>query len=140
LEASMTDTQTEHLMPEVDDRKRYQLEAAVRFVRNLETLIPDLARRPLCDGQEHVADLDTFKVGAQVRADDGYETYVAIRITGSVPANLTKVILDMVPECDQDGWYPETALPNRRLCAGEQIWSNIMDTTAAAKLLDDTSR
>ena len=131
-----TDTHSAHLLPDVDDRKRYQLEAAVRFVRRLEALIPDLVCQSLRDGREHAVDLDTFSVGVQVRADDGHETYVAIRITGSVPINLTKVILDIVPGCDSDGWYPEAALPDRDLLAAEQAWSNIMDPAAAAKLLD----
>jgi hypothetical protein len=61
---------------------------------------------------------------------------VAICIAGSVPPNLATVILDIVPGCDPGGWYPEGALPDRALRGNEQAWSNIMDTTAAAKLLD----
>jgi hypothetical protein len=110
--------------------------AAVRFVRRLEAFVPDLVRHSLRDGREHAADLGTFSVGVQVRADDGHETYVAIRIAGNVPGDLTKVILDIVPGCDHTGWYPEAALPDRELRANEQAWSNIMDTAVAAKLLD----
>lgn len=131
-----TDTHTVGLLPNRDDRLRYQLEAGVRFVRHLEALIPDLVRDSLRDGREHAAELDTFTLGVQVRADRGHETYVAIRITGSVRDDLTKVILDIVPGCDPTGWYPEAALPDRHLGSNEQAWSNIMDTTAAAKLLD----
>ena len=108
----------------------------MRFVRHLESVVPDLVRRSLRDGREHVADVDTFLLGVQVRADDGHETYVAIRITGSVPDNLTAVILDIVPGCDPTGWYPEAALPDRSLGPNEQAWSNVMDTAAAAKLLE----
>jgi len=108
----------------------------VRFVRHLEALIPALISDSLTDGREHAANLSTFTLGVQVRADHGHETYVAIRITGSVPENLTKVILDIVPGCDQDGWYPEAAMPGRRLSPNEQAWSNIMDPTVAAKLLE----
>ncbi len=36
-------------------------------------------------------------VGLQVRADDGHETYLAVRIEGSVPPNLTTLILRHVP-------------------------------------------
>ena len=46
------------------------------------------------------------------------------------------MILDIVPGCDHTGWYPEATLPDRELRANEQAWSNIMDTTVAAKLLD----
>lgn len=73
---------------------------------------------------------------ARVRADHGHETYVAIGIRGSVRTDLAAVILDMVPGCDPDGWYPEATLPERRFGPNEQAWSNIIDTAAAAKLLD----
>ncbi len=131
-----TQTHTAYLLPSNDDRLRHRLEAGVRFVRHLEQLIPNLVRDCLRDGHEHRAELDTFTLGIQVRAEHGHETYVAIRITGSVPGNLTKVILDIVPGCDHAGWYPETTLPDRHLAPNEQAWSNIMDTEAAAKLLD----
>lgn len=132
----MTDTDASHLLPSVDDYARLRLEAGVRFVRRLEALVPDLVRQSLCDGHEHAADLDTFTLGVQVRADHGNETYVAIRVAGSVPANLTTVILEIVPGCDPSGWYPEATLPDRPIGPNEQAWSNIMDTAAAAKLLD----
>jgi hypothetical protein len=91
-----TDTYTAHLLPDGDDRMRCRLEAAARFVRHLEAVIPDLVLR-----------------------------------------SLTKVILDIVPGCDPSGWYPEAALPDRRLRTAEQAWSNIMDPAAVAKLLDN---
>lgn len=73
-----------------------------------------------------------------MRADDGHETYMAVRVTGSVPLHLVGAILDLVPGCDPDGWFPEfTGLPHRPLLSGEVAWSNIMDPMAAAKLLDD---
>lgn len=134
--ALTSDTYVAHLLPSRDDRLRYQVEAAVRFVRQLETLIPSLVRESLTDGREHTANLPTFALGVQVRADRGHETYVAIRITGSIPENLTKVILDIVPGCEQDGWYPEAAMPDRTLKPNEQAWSNIMDPTIAAKLFN----
>jgi hypothetical protein len=118
-------------------RSSSRLEAGVRFVRHLEVLIPGLVCDSLKDGREHVTDLETFVLGVQVRADRGHESYVAIRITGSVSGDLTKVILDIVPGCSQDGWYPESAMPDRHLNANEQAWSNIMDPGVAAKLLDD---
>lgn len=134
--ALTSDTYVAHLLPNRDDRLRYRAEAGVRFVRHLEALIPALVRDSLTDGREYAADLPTFTLGVQVRADNGHETYVAIRITGSVSGNLTKVILDIVPGCDREGWYPEAAMPDRVLNRNEQAWSNIMDPTIAAKLLD----
>lgn len=131
-----TDTYVARLLPDRDDRLRYRVEAGVRFVRHLEALIPALVRGSLTDGREHAADLPTFTLGVQVRADHGHETYVAIRITGSVTDDLTKVVLDIVPGCEQDSWYPERAMPDRRLNPNEQAWSNLMDPTIAAKLLD----
>ncbi|MEU3554203.1 hypothetical protein [Streptomyces fragilis] len=73
----------------------------------------------------------------QVRADDGHETYLAVRITGSVPPNVTPLILRHVPGCDTEGWYPEYALPERELLPAEQAWSDIMDPRAAAEVPGD---
>ncbi|MFC7242205.1 hypothetical protein ACFQO7_06900 [Catellatospora aurea] len=134
--ALTTDTYTAHLLPTHDDRLRQRLERATRFVRGLEALVPELVRQSLRDGHERTAELDSFDLGVQVRAEHGHETYVAVRVRGSVPPNLVPVILDIVPGCDRTGWYPEAALPDRALHPNEQAWSNIMDTAVAAKLLD----
>lgn len=134
--ALTSDTHTDHLLPTDDDLLRYRLEAGVRLVRRLESVIPQLVRDWLFDGREHTAALAAFTIGVNVRADHGHETYVAICISGSVPPDLTTVILAIVPGCDPGGWYPEAALPDRALRGNEQAWSNIMDTAAAAKLLD----
>ncbi len=134
--ALTTETSTAHLLPRATDRQRYKLEATARFVRALERAVPDLIRASLRDGREHTTTLPALTLGAQVRADDGHETYVAIRISGSVPLDVTAVVLEIVPGCDPSGWYPEVAMPDRPLLGNEQAWSNIMDPSAAAKLLD----
>ncbi|MFF3893819.1 hypothetical protein ACFYY3_11635 [Streptomyces sp. NPDC001812] len=135
-EALKTVTSTTHFLPTREDHIRYRAEAGVRFVRRLRTTLLDLARATLRDGREHAVDFDTFTLGLQVRADDGHETYLAVRITGSVPPNLTTIILRNVPGCEVEGWYPEYALPERELLPAEQAWSNIMDPRAAAEVLD----
>ncbi|WP_433246466.1 hypothetical protein ACQPYK_45295 [Streptosporangium sp. CA-135522] len=122
-----TGTYSGHLLPNRDDHDRYRLEAATRFVLRLNSTVRDLARGSLRDGHEHAIDFPGFRLGIQIRADDGNETYAAIRITGSVPANLTAMILSRVPGCGVDGWFPEYALPERHLLPAEQAWSNIMD-------------
>jgi hypothetical protein len=85
----------------------------------------------LRDGHEHAADFPGFRFGVIVRADDGHETYIAIRITGSVRRNLTTTILYRVPGCAPDAWLPEYALPERELLPAEQAWSNLTDPKAA---------
>lgn len=132
-----TDTHAGHLLPGEDDHDRYLLEAGARFALRLNTVVGDLVRGSLRDGHEHAADFPGFRLGVIVRADDGHETYVAIRITGSVADNLTALILTRVPGCAADAWFPEYALPERDLLPAEQAWSNLMDPKAAAKLLDD---
>ncbi|QKW07690.1 hypothetical protein HUT18_16180 [Streptomyces sp. NA04227] len=131
-----TATHTAHLLPGRDDHVRYRAEAGVRFVKELRATLWDLTYATLRDGQEHAVDFDTFTLGLQVRADDGHETYVAVRITGSVPANLSTLVLSNVPGCEAEGWYPEYALPERDLLPAEQAWSNLMDPRAAARVLD----
>lgn len=132
-----TATYCAHLLPGSDDHDRYALEATTRFALRLNALIIDLVRGSLRDGHEHAADLAGFRLGILVRADDGHETYVAIRITGPVPPNLTSTILGRVPGCDPQGWFPEYSLPERHVLPAEQVWSNLMDPKAAARLLEE---
>jgi hypothetical protein len=137
-QALTTDTYSGRLLPNHEDRDRYQLEAATRFNLRLNAAVRDLACGALHDGHEHAADFPGFRLGIQIRADDGNETYVAIRITGSVPTNLTAIILSRVPGCEANGWFPEYALPERDLLPAEQVWSNIMDPKSAAELLEES--
>jgi hypothetical protein len=104
--------------------------------RQYNTELRGLLCGSLRDGHEHAADFPGFRLGVVVRADDGHETYVAIRITGSVPKHLTMTILSRVPGREADAWFPEYALPQRALLPAEQAWSNLMDPKAAAELLD----
>lgn len=131
-----TRTYSDYLVPNADDRERYRLEAGARFMRQLSAAVPDLLRASLRDGREHAVEIGGFDLGIQVRADHRHETYVAVRVTGSVPVSLMMLIFDYVPGCDRGGWFPEDALPDRPLRSGEQVWSNLMDPIAAAKLLD----
>jgi hypothetical protein len=91
----------------------------------------------LLDGHEHTAEVAGAELGICVQAPEDHATYVSLRIAGSVPDNLLLVILDLVPGCDKDSWYPEFAMPHRPLAPGEQVYSNCMHPAAAAKLLDD---
>jgi hypothetical protein len=125
-----------HLLPDEDDRKRYRLEDATRRIRQLITLIRDLTRGSLRDGHEHAVDFPAFRLGIVVRADDGHETYVAIRITGSVTEDLIAIILSHVPGCKTDLWDTVVRLPERSLLGPEQAWFNLMDPIEAARLLD----
>lgn len=132
-----TVTYTGHLLPAAEDRIRYQLEAGTRLLRRLIHTVRDLVRASLCNGHEYSADFSTFVLGIQVRADEGHETYVAVRITGSIPDDLMGLILDIVPGCEPDAWFPEGRLPHRLLYGAEQAWSTLMDPKAAAELLDE---
>ena len=134
--AQTTDAYSAHLMPNADDSDRYELEAGTRFLRRLTATVHILLRASLRDGREHAAELATFRLGIQIRADQGHETYVAVRVSGSVPTNLIILVFDNIPGCDHTGWFPEDALPDRSLHPGEYVWSNIMDPSAVAKLLD----
>lgn len=137
--ALTTNAHTAHLLPDDSDHARYRAEAAVRLERLLAETVHDLARASLLDGHEHQSTIGGARLGIQVRANEGHETYVAVRITGSVPEALAVTVLDLVPGCVLDGWFPEYSLPERALEAAEQAWSNLMDPTAAAELLDEQS-
>jgi hypothetical protein len=135
--ALTTSTHTAHLLPDETDHARYRAEAAVRLERLLATTVHTLALASLLDGREHQATVTGARLGIQIRASHGHETYIAVRITGSVSDALTVTVLDLVPGCALDGWFPEYSLPERPLEAAEQAWSNLMDPIAAAKLLDE---
>ncbi|MCQ9181943.1 hypothetical protein KMT30_23400 [Streptomyces sp. IBSBF 2953] len=135
-QALSTKTYVGHLLPDQSDRDRHQLETGARLVRDLAAAVRELTRGSLHDGHEHAADFPAFRLGIVVRADDGHETYAAVRITGSVPDDLIAVILRHVPGCDPLAWYPEHALPSRPLLPAEQAWSTLMDPKAAAELLN----
>jgi hypothetical protein len=135
-----TATYVGDLLPQRDDYLRLQAEAGTRVFRRLQAATRALVRASLRDGREHTSEFATFTLGIQVRADHGHETYAAVRIFGKPPADLARLILRHMPGCDPAGWFPEVELPERDLLSGEQAWSNLMDPTAAAKLLneDDT--
>jgi hypothetical protein len=130
------DTYVGVLLPGTDDVKRYRLEAGTRMLRLLTQMVRELTVATLCDGHEHSAELGTFVLGIQVRADNGYATYVAVRITGSAPDNIVQLILARVPGCDPQTWAFEIELPDRMLIGNEQVWSTLMDPKAAAILLE----
>ena len=129
-------TYTDDLLPGREDDLRWRAEAAVRAERQLSVIVHGLVRQSLLDGREHASMLEGAALGIQVLADQGHETYVAIRIIGSVPRELVATILSLVPGCDLDAWMSDYAMPERAVAPEEQIWSNIMDPVAAAKFLD----
>jgi hypothetical protein len=135
--ALTTDTHTAHLLPGKADHSRLSAESAARFERQLAESVRTLCRATLLNGREHGATVAGVAIGIQIRADDGHDAYVGIRIVGSVPDELSVAILDLVPGCDSDGCFPEYSIPERPLAPAEQAWSNVIDPGAAAKLLDD---
>jgi hypothetical protein len=130
-------TYSGYLLPGHEDDLRWRAEAAARTERRLAITVHDLVRQSLLDGHEHAVMLDGAALGVQVLADQAHETYVAIRIIGSVPGRLVATILSLIPGCQSDAWMSDYAMPERAVAPEEQIWSNIMDPAAAAKLLDE---
>jgi hypothetical protein len=134
--ALRTDTYTAAWLPNADDHDRYILEAGLRFRRELKATVLTLARNSLLDGREHTAEVGGAILGIQVRAEDGHETYVALRIVGAVREEFLATVLILIPGCDRDDWGYELAMPDRELADNEQVWSNMMAPSAAAELLN----
>jgi hypothetical protein len=132
-----SETYIGHLLPTEEDEKRRRIETRARELRELISTIRRLICRSLRDCHEHAADFMTFRLGIVVRADEGHETYVAVRITGSVSDDLVSVLLRHVPGCDPQSWDSVTRLPERDLAGPEQAWFNLMEPVEAAKLLDE---
>jgi hypothetical protein len=132
-----TKTYTGDLLPGREDELRWIAEGAVRTERRLRATVHSLLRKSLLDGREHAAMLDGAALGIQIKAEEGYSTYVAVRIIGSVPRRLVATILSLIPGCQLDAWMSDYAMPERAVAPEEQVWSNMMDPTAAAKLLEE---
>ncbi len=132
-----TSTYSGPWLPSADDWDRYALEAAARLEQRLTSAVRGLVKSTLQDGREHAALLDGLALGIQVRTRSEHETYVAIRIIGSVPGNLTALILSSVPACSPTGWAIDYTMPDRPIAVAEQVWSNLMDPAQAAKFLRD---
>ncbi len=115
-----TNTDVAQWLPSDADQDRFAAEGAVRLIRELDATVRRLVRASLLDGHEHTAQVTKAALGVLVRADSGHETYIALRILGPVPKNLLIVILDLVPGCDRNAWFPELAMPHRALEPGEQ--------------------
>jgi hypothetical protein len=132
-----TATHSRPWLPTTDDWDRYALEAGARLEQRLTSAVRGLVKSALEDGREHAALLDGLALGIQVLTQSDHETYVAIRIIGSAPENVTALILSSVPACDPFSWGIDYAMPDRPIAVAEQVWSNVMDSAAAAKLLQD---
>jgi hypothetical protein len=74
-------------------------------------------------------------LGVLVRADSGHETYVALRILGSVPKKSPHRDSRPGADCDRNAWFPEFAMPHRALETGEQVWSNLMGPVVASQFI-----
>jgi hypothetical protein len=133
--ALITDTYSGPWLPTPDDLERYELEAGARLERRLAAAVHHLIHSALEDGAEHAALLDGIALGIQILVRSEHETYVSIRIIGSVPTNITALILSAVPGCDPTGWGPEYAMPDRPIAPAEQVWSNLIDPDQAAKIV-----
>ncbi|WP_424535958.1 hypothetical protein ACOZ38_39065 [Sphaerisporangium viridialbum] len=132
--ALTSDTCTKNLLPGPLDEARLRLEEAERSVLRMEACVRTLVAHALLTGREQREDLAGYTLAVLVRADEGHETYVGIRIIGHVTIADQAAILDAVPGCDRDSWYPDV-MPHRDVESGEVIWSNLMDLHAAAALL-----
>ncbi|MFI0419084.1 hypothetical protein [Spongiactinospora sp. 9N601] len=130
-----TDTCSTNLLPGLLDEARMRLEDAERQVLRLEAAVRGLVVNALLTGREQCEELAGYTLAILVRAEEGHETYVGVRIIGQVTIADQAVILDAVPGCERDSWYPDV-MPHRETAAGEVIWSNLMDPHAAAALLD----
>jgi hypothetical protein len=89
-----------YFLPGHEDDLRWRAEAAARTERRLRTTVHDLVRQSLLDGHEQAVMLDGAALGVQVLADQGHETYVAIRIIGSVPRRLVATLFGRRARCE----------------------------------------
>jgi len=97
-----------------EDELRWRAEVAARAERRLRTTVHELVRQSLLDGHEHAVILDGAALGVQVLADQGHETYVAIRIIGSVPDDSSQQSSASFPAASLTHGCPTTLCPNEQ--------------------------
>lgn len=137
--ALTTDTHTGGLLPGPLDEARLRLEDVERHMLRMESCVRTLVVDSLLSGCEEREELGGYTLAVLVRVREDHETYVGIRIIGSVTIAEQAAILEAVPGCERDSWYPDV-MPHRETDAGEVIWSNLMDPQTAASLLPDVGR
>jgi hypothetical protein len=137
-------TYTGDLLPGREVDLRWRAEDAARTERRLGVIVHRLVRASLLDGREHAAMLDGADLGIQVLADQGHETYVAIRIIGSVPRLLVATILSLIPGCQADAWMSDYAMPERAVApkskSGPTSWTPPPPRNSSATSHETVSR
>lgn len=129
-------TNSEHLLPQSVDVKRWAAEVAARVNEELHRLVRAGIARSARDGYMWRAELQNSAIGALVRGDEG-ETYVAISAEGYRDPKLLAVILSAVPGIAAEDWQVE---PGKVLGIepheGQLIWSTLLPAASLAALLD----
>ena len=79
-----TDTHTDGLLPSPLDEARLRLEDVERHMLRMESCVRRLVVNSLLNGREEREELSGYTLAVLVRAREDHETYVGIRIIGSV--------------------------------------------------------
>lgn len=126
-----------HLLPAEWDWKRLLAESAVAWRRNMKRLVIHLIARSLTSGQVVVAEFQTHRIKALVRADDGNEAYLAIIAEGIPNPEIYAQLLDCVPGIANEDWQPEPSpVASMDPAPGEIIWSTIFPSDVAGKIIE----
>lgn len=128
---------TDHLLPVEWDWKRLSAEQAVAWRREMKRMVVGLIATSLKTGHVAVAEFQSHRIMALVRASNGHEAYLAIIAEGVPDPQVIALLLDCVPGVDRDDWQPEpSSVAGMNPGSGEVIWSTLFPSEVASAVLD----
>ena len=127
---------TDALLPGSWDWKRLLAERAIAWRREMKDLMLRLVAMSIRTGDVAMAEFQQYRIQALVRADEGYESYLAIITEGIPDPETYAALLDCVPGIKSTDWQPEPSpLAELDPAPGQVIWSAVMPPEVASEIL-----
>lgn len=98
---------SDHLLPAEWDWKRLAAEQAVAWRREMKRMVIRLVAVSLKSGHLAVAEFQNHRIKALVRAENGYDAYLAMIAEGVPDPPMFALLLDCTPGVAPEDWQPE---------------------------------
>lgn len=138
LKNSPASVNTDHLLPQATDVRRWELEQAALGAEALKQAVREAICRSAHRTQPVSATSATQQIIAWVKSQDG-DTYLAIAAEGFLDPNEIAIILDAVPGVGQDDWQTE---PGEILgispAYGQIVFSTIIPPESLSAILEQS--
>ncbi len=128
---------SDHLLPQLIDRKRLEAEVAALAVTALQDTVRSAIAQSIRTGQAFSTMLGTGWDLTVFVASNNEDLYLTIVGSGSWSAEAYAVVLASVPGVSRDDWMPEpTTVLGLEAEPGQIIWSAMLSTEAREQILE----